>query len=85
MQQHPGFEHLQTLGKALDLAVQVGRYVFALAPQLEQGIQIRSQARDFGFVGNRLFQALALLHDLLALFRLLIPEIGIGDLLFDFG
>ena len=85
VEQHPGFEHFQALGKALDLAVQIGRYVFAFAPQLEQRVQIRSQARNFGFIGNGLLQALALLHDLLAFFGLLIPEIGIGDLLFDFG
>ena len=85
VEQHPGFEHFQALGKTLDLAVQIGRYVFAFASQFEQRVQIRSQARNLGLIGNGLLQALALLHDLLAFFRLLIPEIGIGDLLFDFG
>ena len=84
-EQHPGFEHFQALGKALDLAVQIGRHVFAFAPQLEQRVQIRRQARNLGFVGNGLLQALALLHGLLAFFGRLIPEIGIGDLLFDPG
>ena len=84
-EQHPGFEHFQALGKALDFALQIGRDVFAFARQFEQRVQIRGQARHLGFVGNGLLQALALLHDLLALFGLLIPEIGIGDLLFDLG
>ncbi len=83
VQQHPGFEHFQSFGKALDLAVQVGRDVFAFTSQFEQRVQIRCQARHFSFVGNRLLQALALLHGLLGLFRSLIPEIGIGDLLLN--
>ena len=39
---------------------------------------------DAVVVGDGLFQALALLHDLLAFFGL-IPEVGRGDLFFDFG
>ncbi len=52
VEQHPGFQNFQTLGKALDLAVQVGRYVFAFASQLEQRIQIRSQARHLGLIAQ---------------------------------
>ena len=84
-EQHPGFEHFQTCREALHLAVQIGNDVFAFAPQLEQRVQIRRQARNLGLIRDGLLQALALLHDLLAFFGRLIPEIGIGDLLFDLG
>ena len=85
VEQHAGFEHFQALGKALDFAVQIGRYVFAFASQFEQRVQVRRQARHLGFVGDGLLQALALLHDFLGFFRRLIPEIGVRDLLFDLG
>ena len=56
----------------------------ALARQFEHGVQVVGEAADAIVVGDRLFQTLAVLHDLLAFFGLT-PEVRRGDLLFGFG
>src|ERR1051326_7501719 len=83
-EQHGGFERFHALGEGLQLAFDIGEDVFAFAGELEQRVQIRSEAHEAGFVGDGLLQALAILHDLLGFFGL-IPEVRIGDLLFGFG
>src|ERR1035438_8752262 len=83
-QQHAGFENLQTLGELLQLALQFARHVFAFARQFEQRVQIGSYSGNFRLFGESLLQPLTILHNLLGLFGL-IPEVGIGDLLFGFG
>ena len=51
--------------KLLHLAFQFRGDVLAFAAQLEQRVEVGGQARDFRRLGNRLFQALAILHHLL--------------------
>ena len=53
---------------------------------LRKGLTESGYVVDLAVTGrDGLFQALALLHDLLGFFRLPIPELGIGNLLFDLG
>ena len=78
-QQHPGFEFLQLFRKALHLALEIAVDVFAFARQLEQRVDVGSQAGDTGrdaaiASSSRLRSCMMLL----ALFRL-IPEIRIVD------
>ena len=60
-------------GKGLHFAFQVGRNVFALAGQFEQGVEVAGERGDFLILVDLLLQALAVLHDFLAFFGL-IPE-----------
>ena len=83
-EQHLGFQLFQIPGKAPHLALDIGVDVFAFASEFEQCVQVGGQAGDLGFLGDLLFQALAILHDLLALFGVG-PEIGSVDLFFDLG
>src|SRR5262249_8187495 len=55
---------------------------FAFARELEQRVEIVSHGADAVVMLERFLEPLALLHYLLALFRL-IPEVGRADLLFD--
>ncbi len=83
-EQHGGLEALEELAIGFQIAGDVGSDILALAGELEKGIQIVGHGADALVARNRLFQALAFLHDLLALFGL-IPEIGRGDLLLGLG
>ena len=56
--------------EALHLALEIGADVFAFARQFEQSVEVRGQAGDLAVLGDLLFQALAILHDLLAFFGL---------------
>ena len=54
----------------------------AFALQFEQGVEIREHGFDARIIGERLFQALALLQKLLVRLR---PELGRRNALFNFG
>ena len=71
-------------GEGRHFALQVGRNVLAFLGQFEQRVEVAGEAGDFLVLGDLLFQALAVLHDLLAFFGR-IPEIGSVDLVVGFG
>ena len=71
-------------GEAAHLALQIGVDVLAFAREFEQRVEVGSQAGDLGVLGDLLFQALAILHDLLAFFGVR-PEVGRVDLFFGLG
>ena len=73
-EQHGGFQAVEQFGVALHVALDIARDVFALARQLEERVQVVGEAADALVVGDGLFQALAVLHHLLAFFGLR-PEI----------
>ena len=77
--QHLGFEFGQELAVAFHFAHDVGGNGFAFAGEIEKGVEIVGEAGDLRVGVNRLFEAFAILHDLLAAFGLG-PEIGRGDL-----
>ena len=54
----------------MQVALDIGGDIFAFAREFEQGVEIVGQAGDLVVVGDGLFQALAVLHDLLAFFGL---------------
>ena len=83
-EQHGGFETFEQFAVGFQIALDIGQNLFALARQLEQGIEIVGHGADVIVVGDGLFQALAHLHHFLAFFGLA-PEIGGGDLVFGFG
>ena len=70
--------------KASNLALDIAVDVFAFARQFKQRVEVGSQSRNCSLASIAFLQPLALLHDLLALLGL-VPEIGIGDLFFEFG
>ena len=55
----------------------------AFARQFEERVEIVGQRGDLLVVVDGFFETLAVLHHLLALFGL-VPEVGLGDLLFYF-
>ena len=80
--QHAGLELFHSLGERLHLTFEFAIHVLAFAGKLEQRFDVGSGCRnDLSSPSNRFFQAFALLHYLLAFFRL-VPEIRIVDLLF---
>ncbi len=83
-EQHLGFELLEIRGEAAHFALQIGVDVLAFAGEFEQRVEVGGQAGDLGFLVDLLFQALAILHDLLALFGVR-PEVRRVDLLFGLG
>ena len=83
-EQHGGLEALQELAVGLQVALDIGADVLAFAGEFEERVQVVGHGADAVVVGDGLLQALAVLHDLLALFGLA-PEIGRGDLLFGLG
>jgi hypothetical protein len=58
--------------------------VFAFGCKLEQCVEVRDLGGDLLVLRNLFFQALAILHDLLAFFRM-IPEVRRVDLVFGGG
>ncbi len=80
-QQHGGFQAIDVFGVSLDVALDVAGHVFALARQLEHGVEVLGQGANASVVGDGLFQALAPVHYFLA-FLGLRPEIRLCDLLF---
>ena len=81
-EQHGRLQVIHHLAKLGEFADDFRRDVFALAAQLKQCVDIADQRGDSGILVECRFQALALLHQLLAGF-LVVPEIGLRDLLFD--
>ena len=68
-------------GVAFQFALDVAGDGFAFAGEFEKRVEIVGQAGDLLVVFDGFFEALAILHDLLAVFGLG-PEVGRGDLLF---
>ena len=74
-EQHPGFEFAEQRRVALERTVNVVFDFFAFTGEFEKGVEIVGQGGDFLAVFDGLFEALAVLHHLLALLRLR-PEVG---------
>jgi hypothetical protein len=81
-QQHRVLELLQIGSELADLPGEIAADVFALAPELEQRLDVGSGGGDFVRLADSLTQAFSLLEDFLTL-RLIVPEIRRGDLLFE--
>ena len=80
----PRFELFGERCQRLDVALQIGEHVFALARQLEVGLNVAGAADQFLVVGDQLFQALAVAHQGLGRGGIG-PEGRIGQLLFYVG
>jgi hypothetical protein len=72
------------LAERVDFAAQIAIYTLAFPSQVKVGGNVVAMADEVGFVGQHVFQALFLAHDLLG-FLWIRPEGGIGGLLFDLG
>ena len=62
----PGFEFLGKRGQSLDVALQIGEHVFALAREFEVGFDIAGAANKFVVVADEGFKPLAVAHEGLA-------------------
>ncbi len=80
----PRFKLFGKSGQRLDVALQIGQNVFALARQLEVGFNVAGAAHQFIVVGNKFFKALAVAHQRLAGAGIG-PESRIGQLGFYCG
>ncbi len=74
----------RTFGVALQFALDVAVDGLALAGEFEKRVQIVGHAADLLVVFDGFFEALAILHHLLAAFGLG-PEVGSGNLFFGGG
>jgi hypothetical protein len=83
-EQHAGFQLRQIRGQRLHVALDIRGDVFALAAQLKHGIEVGYLRGNLRVLHHLLFQALALLHELLAFFGIR-PEIRRVDLIFGGG
>ena len=82
--QHSRFQHFQVTGVDFQVTFNVAGDIFAFLAQFKQGIQVFRHAGHFGFLGNSIFQSLAVLHGLLAEFGA-IPECRVANSGFGSG
>jgi len=82
--QHLGFQLRELAREHFHIALQVGGHIFPFAREFEQSVQVGGLAADARVLGDLLLQALAVLHDLLAFFRIR-PEVGSVGQFFDLG
>ncbi len=61
-----GFELFIKCGQRLDVALEIGEHIFALARQLEVGVDVARAAHQLLVVGHKILKALAVAHDGLA-------------------
>jgi len=83
-QKHGVFQLLEASAETANLRLEVGDNVFTFAIEIQQGVDVGSETEDFLIMADGLFQALAILQDLLA-FCGLIPEIRRGKLFLESG
>ena len=76
--QHGVFQLAQRRLKRLHIAHNVSLYTLAFTSELKERIQIVRQRPDLDIVVDPFFQALAILHHLLAALRL-VPEVGFSN------
>ncbi len=81
-EKHGVFHRGEALGERFDLGFEIAQNIFAFARELEERVEIGSSRGEFRLFLKRFFEALAVLQELLALFRL-VPEIGGRKLLLE--
>ncbi len=79
-----GFQLFVERGQSLDIALQIGEHVFALARQLEISFDVAGAADERLIVGDKVLQALALAHQRLRRGRV-VPQCRIGKFGFEVG
>ena len=79
-----GFELFSECGEGLDVALEIGKNVFAFAGEFEVGFDVAGAAHEFLIVGDHRFEALAVAHDGLAGGGV-VPQSRIGELGFYVG